>query len=72
MRKTFFYEKDGEALAQVAQKGGGSPSLETFKIRLGEVLSADGAVGVPVHCRALDEMAFKNPFHLKRFCDSMN
>ena len=38
-------------MAQVAQKGGGSPSLETFKVRLGRVLSTDGAMGVPVHCR---------------------
>jgi len=59
-------------VAQVAQKGGGSPSLETFKVRLGRVLSTDGAMGVPVCCRALDKMAFKSPFQLKRFYDSMN
>lgn len=28
-------------------------------------------VHVPVHCRELDEMAFKGPLQLKQFCDSM-
>ena len=31
----------------------------------------DVAVGVPVHCRELDQMAFKCPFQLKRFYDYM-
>ena len=31
----------------------------------------NGAIGVPVHCRGLDQMAFKGPFQLKRFYDSM-
>ena len=46
--------------------------METFKVRLGRVLSTDGAMGVPVCCRALDKMAFKSPFQLKWFYDSMN
>ena len=37
--KKFFYSKDGEALTQVAQGGGGSPSLETFEVRLDRALS---------------------------------
>lgn len=28
-----------------------------------------GAVGVPAHCKALDQVAFKGPSQLKRFCD---
>ena len=34
-------------------------------------LSTDGAVAVPVCCRDPDQMAFKSPFQLKQFCDSM-
>ena len=34
IRKNFFYNKGGEALAQVAQRGGGAPSLQTAKVRL--------------------------------------
>ena len=33
-------------------------------------LSTDGAVGVPVHCREWDQLAFNDSFQLKRFCDS--
>ena len=33
--------------------------------------SGDGAVGVPVHCREWERMAFNDPFHLKPFCDSI-
>jgi len=35
----FFYNKGGEALAQVAQRCGGAPSLETNKVRLDDALS---------------------------------
>jgi len=35
-------------------------------------LSTDGAVGVPVHCRQWDQMAFQASFQLKPFCGSMN
>lgn len=31
----------------------------------GGSLSTDGAVGVCVHCREWDQMAFKSPFQLK-------
>jgi len=50
--------------------GGGAPSLQTPTVR-GWALSTDGAVGVPVHCRDLDYTAFKAPFPLKQFSDSM-
>jgi len=52
-------------------RGGGAPSLETAKVRLDGALSTDGAVGVPVQCRELGQMASEGPFHLKRFNDSM-
>ena len=61
--KNVFYNKGSEALAQVAQRGGGAPSLQTPKVRLDGALSTDGAVGVPV--QGLDQMAFKGPFQLK-------
>mgnify|MGYP001855051220 CR=1 FL=1 len=38
--KEVFYNQGGEALAQVAQRGGGVPSLETLKVRLDGALSA--------------------------------
>jgi len=34
-------------------------------------VSADGAVGVPVHCRQCEQMAFRGPFWLKQFYHSM-
>ena len=40
-------------MAQVAQRGGAAPSLQTAKVRLDGAVSTDGAVGVPAHCRAL-------------------
>ena len=39
IRKKFFYTKGSEALAQIARRGGGAPTLETFKVRLEQVLS---------------------------------
>ena len=40
-----------EAVAQVAQRGGGAPSLQTAEVR-GWAVSTAGAVGVPAQCRA--------------------
>ena len=45
--------------------GVGAPSLQTAKVRLDGAVSTDGAVGVPVQCRELDQVAFKGPFQLK-------
>ena len=45
-----------------------APSLES-KGQAGGALSTDGAVGVPVHCREWDLMAFRGPFQFKPFCD---
>ena len=55
----------GEAVAWVAQRGGGAPSLQTAKVRLDGTVSTDGAVGVPMHCRGLEWMAFRGHFQLK-------
>ena len=38
-------------MAQVAQRGGGAPSLQTAEVR-GWAVSTAGAVGVPAQCRA--------------------
>ena len=46
------------------------PNMETAKVRLDGALSTDGAVGVLVHCRGWDQMAFKCPFQLKQHYDS--
>ena len=37
--KEVFYNRSSEALAQVAQRGGGALSLETPKVRLDRALS---------------------------------
>ena len=57
-------------MAQVAQGGGGAPSLQTAKVRLDGAVSTDGAVGVPVHCKGLEWMAFEGPFQLRWFYDT--
>jgi len=54
-------------VAQVAQRGGGTPSLQTAKVRLDGALSTAGAVAVPVHCRGIGLMTFKSPYQLKQF-----
>ena len=39
LKEAVFYSKGSEALEQVAQRGGGAPSLETLKVRLDGALS---------------------------------
>ena len=58
-------------MAQVAQRGGGAPSLQTAKVRLDGALSTAGAVAVPVHCREWHQAASEGPFQLKWFSDSV-
>ena len=58
-------------MAQGAQRGGGAPSLYTPTLRLDGALSTDGAVGVPLQSRELDQTAFKSLFHLKGVYDSI-
>ena len=48
--KKFFFHRGFEAVAQVAQRGGCAPCLQTPKVGLDEAVSTDGAVGVPVQC----------------------
>ena len=55
---------------QFSQRSVGAPSLQTAKVR-GWAVSTDGAVGVPVHGKEGDQMAFKGLFQLKPFCDPM-
>ena len=57
-------------MAQVAQRGGGAPSLQTATVR-GWAVSTAGAVGVPAQCRGWDHVAFKGPFQPQPFYDSM-
>ena len=58
-------------MAQVAQRGGGAPSLQTAKVRLDGALSTAGAVAVPVHCREWHQVASEGLFLLKPSCDVM-
>ena len=49
-----FYTKGGEALAQVAQRGGGCPVPGDAQGQAGRGSEhLDPAVGVPVHCRGV-------------------
>ena len=64
------FDKGGEALHRLCREVGDAPPLHTPKVRLDGAVSTDGAVGIPVHRRGSDQMAFKGPFHLKPPCDS--
>ena len=41
------------------------PSLETFRSGWTRVCAPDETVGIPVHCRGLDWVAFEDPFQQK-------
>ena len=58
-------------MGEVAQRGGGTPSLQTAKVRLDGALSTAGAVAVPVHCREWHQVASEGPFQLESFHDSL-
>jgi len=51
--KGFFYNKGGEALAQVAQSGGEFPHLGDIQGQDGASSAPDWAVSVPVDCRGV-------------------
>ena len=51
IRKKVFYSKDGEVLAQVAQRGGGCPIPEDTQGEAGQ--GSDVAVGAAVHYRGV-------------------
>jgi len=65
-KEEVFCNKGGEALAQVAPKGGGCPSPWDSQGQAGLGSERpDVAVGVCVHCRELDQAIIKGPFQLK-------
>ena len=51
IRISFFHSKGGEALAQVAQRGGGCPVCGDSQGQAGR--GSDLTVGFPVHCRGV-------------------
>ena len=54
MRKKFFYSKDSEALAQVAQRGGGCPIPGDIEGQAGwGSEQPDVAADVPIHCQGI-------------------
>ena len=46
-----------------------APSLEPLESGWMRLWAPDGAMGAPVHCRELDEVAFSGPFQPKWFWD---
>ena len=53
-KEKLFYSKGGEALAQVAQRGGGCPIPADAQSQAGGGCEQpDVAVGAPVHCRGV-------------------
>jgi len=54
LRKNFFYHEGGEALAQVAQRGGRYPIPGNIQGQVGRGSEQSGLVeDVPPHCRGL-------------------
>ena len=67
-KEEVFYSKGGEALEQVAQRGGGCPIPGDVQGQAGWGSERpDWAVDVPVHHRELDKMALNGPLQLKWF-----
>ena len=64
-KEKVFYNKSGEALAQVAQRGGRCHPGDIKDQAGWGSEQPDRAVGTPVHCRELDLMTFKGSFQLK-------
>lgn len=48
-----------------AWRGGGCLTFGDTHGQTGGTVSTDGAVGVRVHCREWEQMAFKSPLQLK-------
>jgi len=64
-KEEFFYRKGGEALAHVAQRAGGCFIHADNQGQAGPVSEhPDQAVGIPFHCRKLEQTTFKDPFQL--------
>ena len=52
---SFFYRKGGEALKQVAQRGGGCPIPGDIQNQAGwDSEQPDLSIDVPVHCREVE------------------
>jgi len=69
----FFYSEGGEALEQVAQRGGQSLVLGNTQGKAGpgsEQTNLD--VDVPVHCSGVGLHDLQGSFQLKRFYDSIS
>jgi len=67
-----FYTEGGEALARVAQRGGGCPIPGNVQAQVGRSSERPGLVeDGPAHSRGLDWMGFKGPFQPKVFYDSV-
>ena len=71
IRKMFFMIRTARQWHRLPREVVGAPSLQAPKVRQDGALSTDGAVGVPVQRREWDQMAYKGPFQLKPFYDSM-
>lgn len=71
--KEIFYNEGGKTLVQVSQRGGGCSILGKIQDQVVQgPQQPDLVEDVPVYCRGeLDCMAFKCPFQLKPFYDSM-
>ena len=70
-KEEVFYYKGVDALEQIARIGGENPILRDIQSQVGwGSEQPNRAVGVPAHCRELDQITFKGPFHLKEFCVS--
>lgn len=51
-KDAFFHGEGAEALAQVAQRGGGCPISGNIQYQVGQASEQPGLVGeIPVHCR---------------------
>ena len=71
-KKIAFYCKGGEALAQVAQRGGGCPIPGDTQGQAGRGSEHLMELQVSLFiAEELDQMAFKDPFQLKPLCDSI-
>ena len=66
IQERVFYSKGGEAVVQVAQRGGGCPLLEALKARLDGPWAAELVGGSPAHGRGWGLVGFEvpsNPSH---------
>ena len=66
-----FYDEGGEALAQVARRGGRCPIPGNIPGQVGQGSAhPDPGEDVPARCRGSHQMASEGPFQPNPFCDS--